>query len=181
MSQINEKAVLEYIEIFRTKVKLLERKQKIECPCCGTEVGSREEKLYIGHALLLQRWFNLYLENKKPYHHYRDVCRYISDNYNVNTTDYGKLYAFGLISPMPKEKGIDVNSNGMWCITQRGIAFLQGKYKIPKYILRMNDGHIFERSDEEISIFDINSFFRYDEIFDKNLLKTKKNKLKLKK
>lgn len=177
-----EQAVVEFIENFKTKIKLLKKKETIQCPCCTLDVGSREEKLYIGHVLLLQRWFNLYVTTKKPYHHYRDVCKFISEEYNVNTTDYTNLEDFGLIKKMPKppvkEKGVDSNSSGFWCITQRGVAFLQGKYKVPKVLLKMSKNEVLEVSKEEIGVKDINQFFQYDQIFDKTLLEKKKQKVR---
>lgn len=177
IQEIKQLAVIEFIEKFKVDVSLLKKKEKTICPCCSQEVGSREEKLYIGHLLLLQRWFNLYKSTGRLYHHYRDVCKYVSENYNVNTTDYTNLEDFKLIAKKPKNKK-EGNSNGFWTITQRGVAFLQGKYKIPKVLLKINKKSVLEISDEQIGVHDINQYFQYDQIFDKTLIEKKKKKAK---
>lgn len=106
--------------------------QHEHCPLCGQRTAIYARTMRANQVLCLR------LLNKNPYKFEGVKANEISDRTNL-ISDFSKLRHWGLIEP-----GKDPNT---WKITARGIAFLEGKISVVKYVF-IFDGKVVEQPED---------------------------------
>jgi hypothetical protein len=109
--------------------------KKTFCPTCGQSTDRHKHTIarQLANVLLSVQHFTV------PFHLQKDT------NLTKNQyTNFHKLKYWGLVS----NRDVD---NGCWYITNTGRYFLQGKIKVPKWVMTYNN-HVVERSDELIDV-----------------------------
>lgn len=124
------------------------------CPCCEQwcKIHKRKLSSNMGRFLLdlVIRW----LETRDWVHFKK--CR-------IGGYDYSVLAHFGLIERKPNDDSAKKTS-GFWRPTEKGIAFLRGKLRVPSHVYLYND-RCFGFTSELVFIEDVfRSKFDYQEL-----------------
>jgi len=139
--------------ISEAREMILQNKNKgINCPCCGQHVKEYKRKLNSGMARDL---ISLY-RKKQEWNHREEFSK-------SRGKEISKLKYWGLV-----EEKINTNTSkrtsGIWRITSKGIAFVENRMPIEKYVYIYN-GYANGFSEEEISITDaLKDYFNYNEL-----------------
>jgi len=99
------------------------------CPCCDQVVKVYKRQINHEMCVCLR---NLHMNSKEgQYIHIKDI-RGLSGG-----GDFAKLTFWGLVEA---EQNYDTGkrTSGMWCITQKGRDFVEGRIQVPKYALIYN-------------------------------------------
>jgi hypothetical protein len=93
-----------------------------DCPCCGKHC---EEYRFSISANLAQILLVIYQAGRTL--HVKEFAR--GNTYNTTL-----LKNFGLIQQEPSEDKKPFNRSGLWSITDRGKAWVEGRVRIPRYV-----------------------------------------------
>lgn len=169
---IFQTAINHYHNNFKQSLSALKERETIPCPTCHRKIGTYLNTITIGHVLLLERLYELCKERriKKSefvYVHRNELEDYVKENFGKTPNDFtSKLSKHNLIKKKAELKN-DGNSSGYWTITRDGAKFLDGKLRIPKWILYQSDDLVLEVSKELIGVEDITKDFNYNELLNK--------------
>lgn len=106
------------------------RKEGVDCPCCGQLAKEWREPIHAGMGYWLFWLVKEFLETK-DWVHVSDI----SKQSGMRGGDYAKLQYWGLIVPRMQEKDPTKRASGFWKPTHRGIQFARGISRIPKYTI----------------------------------------------
>lgn len=129
----------------------------VDCLCCRSHIETY--KRTISRALIY--WMTALRKmskNGQKYLHFKDVDQYLYERLKMNASDYIILKRWELIEVRTKldKKNKEV-STGEYTITQKGMDFLDGKIRVPKYVYLTN-GRLIKTSPETISFIDAKNF-----------------------
>jgi hypothetical protein len=127
------------------------------CPCCGQNVKIYKHLMNAKKALYLIKIYKATLQG--------NWCN-VMQIAKADNGDYAKLRFWGLIEESKEIPTEDVKSNGLWRITRKGIQFVRGELRIPKYA-RVYDNRFYGFHDEDdlITIHDaLGEKFSYYEL-----------------
>jgi hypothetical protein len=126
------------------------------CPCCNQNVKLYKRPVNATMALIL---INLSKISLSEFVH----ASKLYEGFGHLGGDFPKLKHWQLIEEMPNDDNTKKNS-GSWRITDKGVGFLLGDVKIPKYIITYNN-ECLGFSGEEIDInVALGEKFNYSEL-----------------
>lgn len=129
------------------------------CPCCKQLVKLYKRKITGATAAGL---IILYRNNRRVgFDQYISVPEILTDKkYN----DVTKLYHWGLIEPLLARREDGSKRVGMWRMTQKGIAFVEGRISVDKNVFVYNN-KVYRKSEEKASIKDcLGDKFSYEDL-----------------
>jgi hypothetical protein len=119
------------------------------CPLCTKHVQIYQRSVSSGSARMLiavYRW------------HRRGEEVISSDKISelgwTGSSDYAKMRWWGLMEPVGQQRTKDQNSSGLWKLTDKGIAFVQDRVTIRKYVREYRSSPLGEPYGEEVGIRD---------------------------
>lgn len=120
------------------------------CPCCNRY--TRRYKRKITKSMIL----GLHLIKKSGKTDYIHLQEFFKNQDCPSSTfgDVAKLRFWGLIDKLETERPDGSHRNGFYRITQQGIDFLEGKLKVPPYVIIRNDIPVSFSTDEPIGVFE---------------------------
>jgi hypothetical protein len=95
------------------------------CPVCGQHAQLYRRKLHAAMARDLVRLYRA-VDGEREYAHVPTL--------GIRGGDFAKLAHFGLISAKP-ERRTDGGHAGSWRLTRDGVAFVEGRARVPGYVL----------------------------------------------
>jgi len=110
------------LEQARKNLMIKARDKGAICPCCGQFAKVYDRQINTGMARSLWRMF----------HHSGREWQHIPTTIGARSREEGKLAYWGLVEESAEPRG-DGGRAGWWRVTQRGVYFLQGKIRLPKY------------------------------------------------
>ena len=132
--------------------------ERTVCPCCDQSVGRYRRRLSKGQIYFLIELFIEYKRTGKIWHFYNSIKDSVKEKYGNNVSDYSKIKDWGLMGSKG-DYDPDGKSTGYYCISKKGVAFLNGNIYIPKYLYQTTTGETFNQSDKTVHITDyINNF-----------------------
>lgn len=130
------------------------------CPCCQQVV-----KLYRrrAHSKMTRDLINLYRISLK--HKNREFFHVTEFIQTKAGNELARFATYGLIEEMPKDKeDTKRRTSGYWKINSKGIDFVLGKIKIPKYFFMFN-ATLYGFSDEKVTVNEcLGKGFNYGEL-----------------
>lgn len=128
------------------------------CPCCGQNVKLYRRKLYSTLARQLIMLYHARGNDADGWLHIGEINVFISGG-----GDLAKVRYWGLVEAADERTPVE-NSAGMWRITDRGVAFVECRLRVHKYVL-LFDGRVIGFAGEEITIREaLGSSFDYAEL-----------------
>jgi hypothetical protein len=130
----------------------------VECPCCGQNVKLYRRKLYTTIARQLIMLWHARNNDADGWVH--------ASQLNIVRSgggDLAKARYWGLVEAADKRTR-EENSSGLWRITDRGIDFVERRWRARKYVLLYN-GRVVGFDGEKITIVDaLGDAFSYQEL-----------------
>lgn len=126
------------------------RNKGIKCPTCDQFVKVYRRKVNSSMAYGLIEVYHYF---RSPGHEewlhvpdYKDLAKLGGD--------FAKLGIWGLVEPMPGERDDGCKHTGYYRITDRGVAFVEGRLRIPKYAFTFNQTVLSMTEDQDADIHD---------------------------
>jgi hypothetical protein len=111
-------------------------KEGCKCPVCNQNVKMYTKKVDSQMAFFLIKLHRL--TKKNPFQNFFHVQDDIGVTLKVGGS-WAKLRYWELIEEQPKDKSnTEKRTSGMWRITDKGMMFVEGSLKIPKYVKLYN-------------------------------------------
>lgn len=144
--------------IEEAKIYLRENWNKgCDCPVCTQFVRLWKQKI---NSQIAKCLISLYLISKSDNKRWVHILREIKPSNRM----YSLARWWGLIEAKEYHGEDDKKSSGYWCLTIKGINFVENKIKIPKYALLFNN-HFYKFSGEDVDISDaLGQKFSYREL-----------------
>lgn len=131
----------------------------VECPLCGHEHRTYRRKLNSGMAAVTVR---LYALGHGPAMEWVNVVR-LFPNTTHRGGEWAQIRHWGLALPRERRTG-STNSPGDWKITPLGVAFVEGRLEVPRYV-ETRGGVLLGKSEETTSIVGaLGNAFNYAEL-----------------
>lgn len=133
----------------------------VECPCCEQLCKLYHRSLYAAPVAALCRLYRLSGGWSGVYYHMRDIGTPTSGG-----GDFSKLKYWDLIQPSPPAEHSDpkTKSAGYWLLTDKGVAFVEGKTKLQKSCYVYNN-KVREFEGSFVSVHDaLNGKFDYADV-----------------
>lgn len=138
-------------------------KDGVACPCCGKPTKEYSRPLNKGMAKTM---LILAASSKDP-DGWVKISRFAHTDADakIKNGDYTYLKHWGLIEAKPKEP--HTPNPGVWRLTSKGRAFVDGKLAVPHKIFLVND-HLIRMSEETITMDGaLGTSFSYEELLSK--------------
>jgi hypothetical protein len=130
-----------------------------DCPTCGRHAQLYRRKF---HSSIARQLIKLYRLGGTA--HYIHASKLILDGV-TGAGDFTKAKYWGLIHSRINTDA-DTKSNGQWMLSAAGLAFVQGKLRIPAEVMVFDD-EVTDESAETISINDaLGDRFNYHELME---------------
>jgi hypothetical protein len=154
----------------RIEARVVENRKGTKCPCCDRFVKIYERVLNAQMALALIAIYKHFRTDKTP-GSYLHVPGYLMEH-QIMRADEAKLVYWGILEALKGLREDGSKRNGYYRITPKGIDFVRGKIRVPKYIytyktkfLGLSDGQSYP--DKSIDITEaLGKNFNYREMMD---------------
>lgn len=104
---------------------------EMDCPCCGRYAKVYRRKI---HRNMVRQALTLYrLGGAWNYIHTDELAR-ATEKGSTRDSGFTSLAYWGLIEPKLHDGG-EKRTSGFWRLTERGVDFLRGRVRLPKYAL----------------------------------------------
>lgn len=155
---------------FLAEVKQLPVGKLCRCPTCDLNVGTYKRTLNAGQIAFIYELRQQYEITGELWHKYDTIQNLVKEYHHKTCTDYSKLTceSWGFIAPKSELKE-DGNSSGYFCIRKRGAKFLDGKLKVPKWLLQTSSGLTLEESTELVGFNDFHEAFNLNKLIGKEV------------
>lgn len=120
------------------------------CPCCESLVKIYRRTISGKSINMLSGLYNLAKAETGRYFHLSKVLR---NSGQIQTSEFPKLRFWGLIKRLDIETDNGSNHSGHYSITQKGVDFLLGRLKIPKYA-SVYKNEVQEMSKELVTVYE---------------------------
>lgn len=153
-------AVSPHWPLYQAKAWLRERVEDGErCPCCGQLAKVYRRKIHSTIARALVDLYRLGQPNPDD-----ELDRWIHVPTVISPAcEIGKARYWGLVEERPRRRS-DGSHAGWWRLTDTGIAFVEGRHRVPQYA-RVYDGRCLGVIGDTVGIREaLGDHFDYDEL-----------------